>query len=219
MASPAEWVARNLEEHRSVERTLVVRGDCVEIDRRHRYPTVTVRVVNSSVELADLDRIGLNDVDAIVTIRREVPYSWEAKAEARHRGRDLYSNRELWKAVNSRRFLGSESSDVEYFVDRIGSHDKVRELERIGSRLFRVHRTPSLGSLLVYCADEYILSEDFVHEVLAECPEVQVIANLSSWNKITPEAAEEGNRRGCRVFDRAGIYQALYRHAKTIRDL
>lgn len=211
MASPAEWVAKSLGRHSTVARARVVRDDCVEIEQTDGDPTVTIRVVNTRVEAADIDRIGLRDVDAIVTIGPDGSYSWDAKMIAVKQGRDLYSNRELWRALGRKTFVGSESSEIEYFVDRVGGHDKVAELERIQPKLFRVHRTSGLDPLLVYCADEYMLSEDFVLNVLEEFPETQVIANLSSWNHITPEAVEEASRRGCQVWDLSGIYRALNR--------
>jgi hypothetical protein len=219
MTSAAERAATSLKKHRRVSKAEVVNGDCVKIARTSGYAEVTVRVVNTHVDPSDLDRIGLDDVDAIVTIGKNGTYSWDAKTEACNRGRDLYTNRELWTALNTKQFVGSESSDIQYFVERIGSHDKVRELKRVGRRLFRVHRTGRLDTLLVYCADEYILSEQFVHDVLADHRDVQVITNLSSWNKITAEASEEAKRRGCRVLDLSGVYGALYRDARSIRDV
>jgi hypothetical protein len=219
MPSPAHWVARSLEKHNGVDRASVVGGDCVEIQRRSGLRAVTVRVVDTRVEDKDLDQIGLEDVDAIVTLRRQDPYAWEAKVQATNRGHDLYSNRELWRAINSERFVRSESSDVEYFVERIGSHDKVTQLERLGPKLFRVWRSSGLDEVIVYCADEYILSEDSVRTILEECPETQVIANLSSWNSITQEADDEAQRRDCRVFDLSGMYRALNHATEAIRDL
>lgn len=92
MASPAEWVATSLKKHTSVKRARVVRDDCVEIERKDGYPTVTVRVVNTTIELADVERIGIgvDHVDAIVSLRKNRPYSWDAKTAARERGHDLY---------------------------------------------------------------------------------------------------------------------------------
>lgn len=214
----ARWVAKSLKKHTGVSKAEVVNGDCVTIARNSGYRDVTVRVVDRHVDPSELDRIGLDDVDAIVTIGKNGTYSWDAKMAARTSGHDLYTNRELWRALNASQFVGSESSDVLYCVERVGGHDKVGELERVGPRLFRVHRTRGLDTLLVYCAHEYILSEQFVHDVLAECPEVQVITNLSSWNKITAEAAEEAKRRGCRVLDLSGAYGALNLDARSIRD-
>lgn len=129
------------------------------------------------------------------------------------------SNRELWTAINSKMFLGIERSHVQYFIDRVGKHDRVRELERVGPNMFRVHRVGGLDALLVYCADEYILSEQFVDEVLGEFPDVQIVTNLSSWNRITDEAKAEAKRRGCQVLDLSGVYGSLNRDARAIRDL
>jgi hypothetical protein len=216
MASTAERMATGLLKHDNVIRVRVVDDDCVEVRRKSGYRTVTVRVVDTRVEAADLDTLGLDDVDAIVTVQRDAPYEWEAKVEAQHRGRDLYTNREFWSALNNRQFVGNESTEVEYFRNRIGAHDKVVELESIGQKLFRVHRSSGLRPLVVYCADEYIVSEDFVQRVVDEYPEVQFITNLSSWNRITPEAAAEARRHGCQVCDLSGIYGALNRNARTV---
>lgn len=148
-------------------------------------------------------------MDAIVVASFGATYEWAAREEAHARGLALLTGREFFGALNHRDLMDHDLNHAVYFIQRIGSHQRVVELHRVEAELFFVERDAALGDLLVFSADEYRLGESFVLDVARAHPEVQVITNLSAWNDYTPEADLEARRHGMRVFDLSGIYGAL----------
>lgn len=202
----AERVAAGLIKHDGVL-AAEANGDLVLV-RRPGLPVVTVRVVDAPhLEETDLPGISVHGVDAIVLPWRAT-YSWAAKEAAQSAGADLFNVTEFWGALNARRLAAYELNCVEYFIDRIESHDRVARLVRRGFQLFDVERLHR-STLRMYCADEYLLSEVFVQDVMGRHPGVQVITNLSAWNSYSDEAQSEALRLGARICDLSETYRAL----------
>ena len=202
-------LALSLDNHDLVE-SVAIDGDQLEIRRVGDLPDVKILVVESGT-------IGVEDVVAlvqsvslngIVSASLDGGYEWPARSAANAKGLAVLSRRELWGALNVPRLDYYDTNSAKYFKERIGTHHAVKELIREGSDLFRVERK-NHESLLVFCADEYVLSQTNVRSILQQHPDVDVISNLSAWNKYTPLAAKEAKSFQSRVFDLSGIYGAL----------
>lgn len=216
MGNPAALLAAKLRDSArwSVEE---VDGDTVAIDRDD-MPPVVVRVIDSPLRTTtDVAALGVADVDALVIVGEPAYWLSEAKAAAQGADADVYTLEEFFTALNSKRFKGSQLGTIHHFVETVRRHDRVSGLVRAATKVFDIERIGGLDVVRVYVADEYMLPEQFVDDVLDVFPTTVLIANISPWNNETPEALSRARERNSVVVDRRELFRALNFNVKRLR--
>lgn len=217
----ADALAAALKRHDTVKATYRLDDISIDVERDHEYSGALspVRLMASAelVDAAMLEDAAARGSQALVVVGSGA-YPWALKDRARQLGVGLFTIRQLFGALNDENIALYDHNSVEYFVKRVNAHRQVDHLERLNEFVFLVHRESGLDPLLIYVADEYTLSEAFVLDVIDEHPRLDIIANLSSWNSYTPQAASTARDAGVRVLDLSGITAALFRDREWIVD-
>ena len=185
---------------------------------RYGMPSVVVRATDRPLcTAADVTAVGVEGVDALVIMSEPGYWLIEAKAAARAAGADVYTVEELFTALNNPRFRGSQLGAVRHFIETLGRHDRVSNPVRVATKVFDVERTGGLDVVRIYAANEYILTEQFVDDVLDVFPTTVLIANISNWNKQTAEAMGRARERNSVVVDRRELFRALNFSVERLR--
>lgn len=191
--------------------------DLVEVEREHEHlgklPTVKIIAAAGPITVESIEDASARKSDALVALSGT--YEWSLKVHAPGLGIGLFDVRQLFGALNDADIAKYDHNSVAYFVKRTAAHKQVKRLDRVDEFDFIVHRD-NLKPLRIFVADEYMLSEAFVLDVLEVHPEVDVIANLSSWNSYTLQAAHRAEELGAKVLDLSGLTAALYRDKEWI---
>lgn len=91
---------------------------------------------------------------------------------------------------------------IEYFLNAIGSHNKVEKIEQIGDQLFKINKTNG-SKMLVHLTNIYVVSEAEVIEIMSGHNHIDAIVTISAWNSYSERGKEvaKANKIGLFLMD------------------
>ncbi|WP_339148234.1 MULTISPECIES: hypothetical protein [unclassified Sutcliffiella] len=91
---------------------------------------------------------------------------------------------------------------IQYFLDAIGSHNKVRKIEQVEKQLFKITKTNG-RNVLVHLTNFYSVSEAEVIEIMSSHNHIDAIVTISTWNSYSVSGKEvaKANKIGLFLID------------------
>ncbi len=91
---------------------------------------------------------------------------------------------------------------IQYFLDAIGGHNKVRKIEQVEEQLFKITKTNG-KKVLVHLTNIYVVSEAEVFEIMSSHDHIDAIVTISTWNSysISGKEVAKANKIGLFLMD------------------
>ncbi|MCQ6267138.1 hypothetical protein M1K46_15885 [Fictibacillus sp. WQ 8-8] len=91
---------------------------------------------------------------------------------------------------------------IQYFLDAIGGHNKVRKIEQVEEQLFKITKTNG-RKVLVHLTNIYAVSEAEVIEIMSSHSHIDAIVTISNWNSYSVSGKEvaKANKIGLFLMD------------------
>ncbi len=91
---------------------------------------------------------------------------------------------------------------IQYFLDAIGGHNKVRKIEQVEEQLFKITKTNG-RKVLVHLTNIYVVSEAEVIEIMSSHNHIDAIVTISTWNSYSVNGKEvaKANKIGLFLMD------------------
>lgn len=91
---------------------------------------------------------------------------------------------------------------IQYFLDAIGRHNKVRKIEQVEEQLFKITKTNG-RKMLVHLTNIYVVSEAEVIEIMSSHNHIDAIVTISTWNSYSVSGKEiaKANKIGLFLMD------------------
>lgn len=91
---------------------------------------------------------------------------------------------------------------IQYFLDAIGRHNKVRKIEQVEEQLFEITKTNG-RKVLVHLTNIYVVSEAEVIEIMSSHNRIDAIVTISTWNSYSVSGKEvaKANKIGLFLMD------------------
>ncbi|WP_066074637.1 hypothetical protein [Neobacillus soli] len=91
---------------------------------------------------------------------------------------------------------------IQYFLDAIGRHNKVRKIEQVEEQLFKITKRNG-RKVLVHLTNIYVVSEAEVIEIMSSHNHIDAIVTISTWNSYSVSGKEvaKANKIGLFLID------------------
>ncbi|MCM3454921.1 hypothetical protein M3685_13415 [Heyndrickxia oleronia] len=91
---------------------------------------------------------------------------------------------------------------IQYFLDAIGRHNKVRKIEQVEEQLFKITKTNG-RKMLVHLTNIYVVSEAEVIEIMSSHNHIDAIVTISTWNSysVSGKGIAKANKIGLFLMD------------------
>jgi hypothetical protein len=101
-------------------------------------------------------------------------------------------------------------TSLEFFVQAIGGHVKVKELTAVDDQVFVLERV-GLPDVRVWVCDVYTLGVADYMAIRERDPSIDCVVTMSGYNQYTPQTKAQGLAEGVGVFKFAELMGALHR--------